>query len=270
LHPSTPTQILGAIEELIDFKAIDDRIEVTSVGNIMNATGLDVQAAYLVTLAYLHGGLAERRAAVNVACILDEIDALFTIDSASDIRTYFPDLDYEVGDHEKLHLILQAFEAQPSQQRYEWAKQRGVDLSGLNRVLRQTKYVSHEMERHITPLSKRPLPLRSLVVIAYARNICKREMDSMPRNYYINKYPTNEGMHVELDSNAQYIHERYTPPFVVWHKCFKSAEARSHKLIIVTQVEPEEVFQSRDYLEWFRLYDDGSYLRTRFPSSYTG
>lgn len=60
-----------------------------------------------------------------------------------------------------------------------------------------------------------------------------------------------------MDQNCQYMHNGKVPRFLVYHKCFKSAEAVRHRLYVATELDISEVLLSREYIPWFQHYDRG-------------
>jgi len=110
------------------------------------------------------------------------------------------------------------------------------------------------MQRHNIPLNTSPQPFQLLLTMVYGRNTSLR--DQSP-NGHVYLYTTNDGVRALMDDESQYAHSNERPMFVIYHKCFKSAESSRHRLYVVTEINPLDLCRCAEYCAWSRYQDQG-------------
>lgn len=136
LHPPSPEQIVGALEELMYIKAVDETYKLTATGYILGSLGMEPIPAYFILLAYTYGSQFTREMSVYIAVMLDEVEYLFEagVTYSSDIRRLASHYKHsQVGDHHKLGIILHKYLQQPvGRDRTDWALTKKLHVDVLN------------------------------------------------------------------------------------------------------------------------------------------
>jgi len=253
LHPPSSDQCEAAITELWYHQAIDPNCRITPTGEILNSTGLDLLPASLVRLAYMYGSTETRKIALYISAMLEEVENIFDSKPASNIRNLLPQIPPEMhGDHAKLGLLLDEFTKQPRNQREQWARTHGFRFNSLQRALTHVGKIQTVMDKRRIPVHGSPLSLHLLLTFAYARNTAvKDEMHSS------SIYTTDDDVRASLHDQAQYVHDYQKPMFLIYHKCFKSAEGSRYRLHVVTEINASDLLRSSDYSNWSQFNSQG-------------
>ena len=67
-------------------------------------------------------------------------------------------------------------------------------------------------------------------------------------------YVTHEGVSARLDPTSQVCLTQQTPRFVIYGKCFKSADAERFNLYTVLETDPSAMFGLRNFVGWDKLH----------------